>query len=156
MRRVLMMLLVFGSATPAMAQTDPMSLNAPAARDCRPFDTPPLVNVTMRDGRRVRGTLTCLGNEAELVTGGKLSRMPVEAIAKIAEPRDPVWDGPVIGAAVGAAVWALCGTGCDNGHMARATVASALVGLVIDAARSSNKTIYRGSRLSSIGVRLRF
>jgi hypothetical protein len=154
MRRVLMMLLVVGSATPAMAQMAP-TLDAPAARDCRPFNTPPLVNVTMRDGRRVRGTLTCFGNEAELLTEGKLSRLPLDAIAKIAEPRDPVWEGPVIGAAVGAGLWAFCGTGCDNAHMARATVVSALVGLAIDAVSSRNKTIYKG-RSPAIGFSLRF
>jgi hypothetical protein len=151
---VLTMLLV---SAPAWAQsTAQAGAPQPASRECQPFDTPPFVNVTLRDGHRLRGTLTCLGNDAELVTDGKLSRTPLTDVVKIAEPRDPVWEGPVVGAALGAIFWALCGSGCDNGYMLRATADYALLGLVIDAATSNNKTIYKANRSPALAVRFRF
>ena len=154
MRRLLLLPVLVALATPAFAQST--STLAPVIPDCRPFDKPPLVNVQMRDGRTLRATLTCLGAEAELVTNGTLSRTPIAAIAKISEPRDAVWDGPVIGAGFGVLMWALCGSGCDAGYMARATADYALLGLVIDAATSQNKTIYKAARAPALSFRLRF
>ena len=139
------------------ATTEPAApATSPAGTACRRFDTPPLVIVTMRNGSRLRGTLTCLGDELELATGGRLSRTPLEAVAKIAEPRDSMWDGAVIGAGVGAFVWALCGRDCDSGYMARATLDYALLGLVIDAATRHNKTIYTGNARPALSFRVRF
>jgi hypothetical protein len=157
MRRLLLLLVLVGLATPAFAQTTPTtgSPNA-AAGECRPFDEPPLVIVTLRDGRKLRGTLTCLGNEAELASEGKLSRTPLASVAKIAEPRDPVWDGPVIGAGLGLLMWAICGSGCDHAYMARATADYALMGLVLDAATAKNKTIYKASRAPALSFSVRF
>jgi hypothetical protein len=163
MRHVLILfvsavILVVGA--PARAQTAavdyPPSAITPAAAPCRPYDTPPFVIVTMRDGRRLRGTLMCLGDHVELASGGKLSRTPLEAVAKIAEPRDPVWEGPVVGAALGGLFWALCGSDCDTGYMLRATADYALIGLVLDAATSNNKTIYKGGARPSLSFRFRF
>jgi hypothetical protein len=111
----------------------------------------------MVDGSRLHGTLTCLGDNVELASGGKLSRMPLAGVARIAEPRDPVWEGPAVGAALGALFWALCGSGCDNGYMLRATGEYALLGLVIDAATSNNKTIYKtNARSPALSFRVRF
>ena len=163
MRHVLILfvaavILVVGA--PARAQTaavdDPPSAITPAAAPCRAYDTPPFVIVTMRDGRQLRGTLMCLGDHVELASGGKLSRTPLEAVEKIAEPRDPVWEGPVVGAALGGLFWALCGSDCDAGYMLRATADYALIGLVVDAATSSNKTIYKGGPRPSLSFRFRF
>ena len=123
---------------------------------CRPFDAPPLVVVTMRDGDRLHGTLTCLGSYAELVTEGKLTRTPLADVTKIAEPRDSIWNGPFIGAGFGALMWALCGRDCDSGYMARATLDYALLGLVVDAASSHNKTIYKAARGPGLSFRVRF
>jgi CheY-like chemotaxis protein len=97
-------------------------------------------------------------HSVELASGGKLSRTPLEAVAKIAEPRDPVWEGPVVGAALGGLFWALCGSGCDAGYMLRATADYALIGLVLDAATSTNKTIYKGGAGArpSLSFRFRF
>jgi len=157
MRRALMMLMILIAGAPAWAQSAQPNSAPLAASDCRPFDAPPFVVVTTRDGQKLRGTLTCLGNDAELVSEGKLSRTPLADVAKIAEPRDPVWEGPVIGAGLGALMWALCGGGCDNGYMARATLDYALLGLVIDAASSNNKTIYRANlRSPALSFRVRF
>lgn len=157
MRMNLCILAMLLAAAPASAQSAPQTVPQRASTsDCRPFDTPPLVVMTMVDGRRLRGTLTCLGNEAELVTQGKLSRTPLADVAKIAEPRDAIWEGPVIGAGLGALAWALCNGNCDNGYMARATLYYALLGLVVDAATSSNKTIYTGSRAPALSFRVRF
>lgn len=156
MRRLLALVLVLGLAAPAWAQSPSSAAPPPTAPECRAFDKPPLVNVQMRDGRTLRATLTCLGAEAELVTNGKLSHTPVADILKISEPRDAVWDGPVIGAGFGLLMWALCGSDCDAGYMARATADYALLGLVIDAATSQNKTIYRGARAPALSFRVRF
>jgi len=158
-RHLLITLLVVGVTAPAWAQTDPAQAapsGAPAVRDCRPFDAPPFVNVTMRDGRKLRGTLTCLGQDAELAIGGKLSRLPLVDVKKIAEPRDPVWEGPFVGAALGAVFWALCGSGCNSGDMARATAYYTLIGLVVDTATSNNKTIYKSAPAPALSFRLRF
>ena len=158
MRTNILMLTILLVGAPAWAQsaTSAAASQAPATRQCRPFDAPPFVIVTMRDGQKLRGTLTCLGDDAELASGGKLSRTPLEAVAKIAEPRDPVWEGPVVGAALGGLFWALCGSGCDAGYMLRATADYALIGLVLDAATSNNKTIYKGSARPSLSFRVRF
>ena len=158
MRTNVLLLVMLLVSLPASAQSvTPQSGTPAAGPECRPFDTPPLVVMTMTDGRRVRGTLTCLGNEAELVTGGRLSRMPLSNVAKIAEPRDPVWEGPVIGAGLGVLFWALCGSGCDDAYMARATIDYALIGLLLDAASSNNKTIYRGGGPApALSFRVRF
>ena len=157
MRRFLLLPVLLGLATPAFAQTTQTTTSQnPAVSQCRPFDEPPLVIVTLRDGRKLRATLTCLGQDAEFVSNGNLSRTPLASIAKIAEPRDPVWEGPVIGAGVGALMWAICGRGCDSAYMARATVDYALLGLVIDAATSNNKTIYKASRGPALSFRIRF
>jgi hypothetical protein len=156
MRKALMMLMMLLISAPAWAQSAVQETAPPAAHECRPFDAPPLVVVTMRDGSRLRGTLTCLGDDAELVTGGRLSRTPLADVAKIAEPRDPLWEGPVVGAALGALFWALCGSDCDSGYMLRATADYALIGLVLDAATSHNKTIYKGSARPSLSFRVRF
>ena len=154
MRRLLLLTFLVAVATPAFAQpTQPLGS---VISECRPFDKPPLVNVEMRDGRTLHATLTCLGAEAELVTNGKLSRTPIAEIAKISEPRDAVWDGPVIGAGFGLLMWALCGSGCDAGYMARATADYALLGFVIDAATSHNKTIYKAARAPALSFRVRF
>ena len=154
MRRLFLVPVLVALAAPAFAQSTPTPV--PVTAECRPFDKPPLVNVQMRDGRTLRATLTCLGAEAELVTNGRLSRTPIADIAKISEPRDAVWDGPVIGAGLGVLMWALCGSGCDAGYMARATVDYALLGLVIDAATSQNKTIYKAGRAPALSFRVRF
>ena len=154
MRRLFLVPVLVALAAPAFAQSTPTPV--PVTAECRAFDKPPLVNVQMRDGRTLRATLTCLGAEAELVTNGRLSRTPIADIAKISEPRDAVWDGPVIGAGLGVLMWALCGSGCDAGYMARATVDYALLGLVIDAATSQNKTIYKAARAPSLSFRVRF
>ena len=163
MRHVLILfvaavILVVGA--PAGAQTaaadNPPATTTAAAASCRPFDTPPFVIVTMRDGRRLRGTMLCLGDHVELASGGKLSRTPLDAVAKIAEPRDPVWEGPVVGAALGGLFWALCGSSCDAGYMLRATADYALIGLVLDAATSNNKTFYQGGPRPSLSFRVRF
>lgn len=159
MRHLLMTVLIVGLTAAAWAQTDPAhdaASGGPAARDCRPFDAPPFVNVTMRDGTRLRGTLTCLGADAELATGGKLSRLPLVDVRKIAEPRDPVWEGPFVGAALGALFWALCGSGCDSGEMARATAYYTLIGLAVDVATSDNKTIYKGGPAPALSFSVRF
>ena len=154
MRRLFLLPVLFALATPAFAQS--ISSPVPVGSECRPFDKPPLVNVQMRDGRTLHATLTCLGAEAELVTNGNVSRTPIADIAKISEPRDAIWDGPVIGAGLGVLMWALCGSGCDAGYMARATVDYALLGLVIDAATSKNETIYKAARAPALVFRLRF
>ena len=139
-------------ATPSTTQ-----VTAAAANPCRPFDSPPDVVVTMRDGQSLRGTLLCLGDEVELATQGQLSRTPMSMVKRIAEPRDPVWDGPVVGAALGGLIWALCRGNCDDGYMLRATVDYALVGLVMDAAMSNNKTIYKANlRSPALAFRFRF
>jgi hypothetical protein len=163
MRHVLILSVALGilaAGAPLRAQTaaadQPSSAITAAGAPCRPYDTPPFVVVTMRDGRRLRGTLMCLGDHVELASGGKLSRTPLEAVAKIAEPRDPVWEGPVVGAALGGLFWALCGSGCDTGYMLRATADYALIGLVVDAATSNNKTIYKGGARPSLSFRFRF
>lgn len=156
MRTVLSVLMFGVMSSSAWAQPASPQPAAQPAIDCRPFDKPPLVNVQMGDGRTLHATLTCLGAEAELLTSGKLSRTPIAEIAKISEPRDAVWDGPVIGAGLGVLMWALCSGGCDAGYMARATVDYALLGLVIDAATSHNKTIYKASRGPALSFRVRF
>jgi hypothetical protein len=163
MRHVLILfvatvILVCGA--PAGAQTaaadNPPATTTAAAASCRPFDTPPFVIVTMRDGSRLRGTMLCLGSDVELATGGKLSRTPLDVVAKISEPRDPIWEGPVVGAALGGLFWALCGSGCDAGYMLRATADYALIGLVMDATTSNNKTFYKGGPRPSLSFRVRF
>lgn len=159
MRTSMLTLTILLVGAPAWAQsaTSDAASQAPATRQCRPFDAPPFVVVTMRDGHKLHGTLTCLGDDAELASGGKLSRTPLEAVAKIAEPRDPVWEGPVVGAALGGLFWALCGSGCDTGYMLRATADYALIGLVVDAATSNNKTIYKMNvRSPGLSFRVRF
>ena len=111
-------------------------------------DAPPSVVVTMRDGQSLHGTLMCLGDEVELATQGRLTRMPLSEVRGIAEPRDPIWNGAAVGAAVGALAWALCDGGCDNGYMLRAMASYTMLGLVIDSATSNNKTIYKANRRS--------
>jgi hypothetical protein len=159
MRTRILVMVILSLSAPLHAQsttTDVIPANAALVDRCRRFDSPPSVVVTMRDGTSLVGTLMCLGDEVELASGGKLSRTPLEAVAKIAEPRDPVWEGPVVGAALGGLFWALCGSGCDAGYMLRATADYALIGLVVDAATSSNKTIYKGGARPSLSFRFRF
>ena len=160
MRTSILAMVILSLSAPLHAQstsTEVIRANAAPVDQCRRFDSPPAVVVTMRDGQRLRGTLMCLGDEVELATGGKLSRSPLSDVSRIAEPRDPVWDGAIKGAAMGAIFWALCGRGCDSSYMARATADYALLGLVIDAATSNNKTIYKANiRSPAISFRLRF
>ncbi len=156
---ILLMVILFLSA-PVHAQSTSTEATPPIAASvdqCRRFDSPPAVVVTMRDGKSLRGTLMCIGDEVELATQGQLSRTPLSEVKRIAEPRDPIWEGPVVGAAIGGLIWALCGGGCDNGYMLRATVDYALVGLVMDAAMSNNKTIYKANlRSPALAFRFRF
>jgi hypothetical protein len=157
MRAINLAIVILLLAAPLHAQSRTADAPlTPSVERCRPFDAPPFVIMTLRDGRKLRGTLTCLGDEAELASEGKLSRTSLTTVAKIAEPRDPIWDGPVIGAGFGALMWAICGRGCDGAYMARATVDYALMGLVIDAATSHNKTIYKASRSPALSFRIRF
>ena len=129
MRHVLILfvaavILVVGA--PAGAQTaaadDPPTTSYAAAASCRPFDTPPFVIVTMRDGSAAaRNDVVPWRRCRSWRSGGKLSRTPLDVVEKIAEPRDPIWEGPVVGAALGGLFWALCGSDCDAGYMLRAT-----------------------------------
>jgi hypothetical protein len=51
--------------------------------------------------------------------------------------------------------WAFCGGGCDSGYMLKATGYYTMLGLVVDAAKSNNKTIYKAN-LRSPGLSFRF
>ncbi len=63
----------------------------------------------------------------------------------------------MVGAALGGLFWALCGSGCDTGYMLRATADYALIGLVVDAATSNNKTFYKMNvRSPGLSFRVRF
>ena len=163
MRHVLILfvaavILVVGA--PARAQTaavdDPPSAITPAAAPCRAYDTPPFVDCHHARRKPAARNADVPWRPRGAASGGKLSRTPLEAVAKIAEPRDPVWEGPVVGAALGGLFWALCGSGCDAGYMLRATADYALIGLVLDAATSNNKTIYKGGPRPSLSFRVRF
>jgi len=122
---------------------------------CRRFDRPPSVNVKLRNGNSFHGTLLCLGDEVQVAVAGRVSRTPLADIVRIAEPRDPVWDGTAVGAAIGAFIWAICNGACDSGYMLRTTFYYSMLGLALDAASSRNTTIYRSS-LRSPGVAFRF
>src|SRR5258706_10462541 len=118
MRKSILLMVIVSLSTSAHAQSTGTEATAPTAvsvNRCQRFDSPLDVVVTLRDGQSMRGTLMCLGDEVEVLTRGQLSRTPLSEVKQIAEPRDPIWDGPVVGAAVGALIWALCGADCNRG-----------------------------------------
>ena len=160
MRKSILLMVILSLSASAHAQSTGTEATAPTAASvdrCRRFDSPPDVVVTLRDGQSWRGTLMCLGDEVEVATRGQLSRTPLSEVKQIAEPRDPIWEGPVIGAAAGALIWAVCGGDCDSGEMLRTTAYYTIFGLVMDALISHNKTIYKANlRSPAVALRFRF
>ena len=160
MRTSVLVMVLLCVCAPLQAQsvtTEPAQPTAQLIDRCRQFDTPPSVVVTTRDGKSLRGTLMCLGDEVELATQGHVSRTPLSEVKRIAEPRDPIWTGAAVGAALGGLFWALCEGNCDNGYMLRATIDYALVGLALDASISNNKTIYKANlRSPALSFHFRF
>ena len=159
MRMILVVFAINLAGVSAWAQSAPEELAPalqPGASACRPFDAPPLVNVRLRDGSTLRGTLTCLGAYAELLSEGTLSRTALSGVTRITEPKDPLWNGAAIGATLGALIWLSCGGDCDGAVMTRLTAEYALVGLVLDSAITNNKTIYKAARRPTVSFRLRF
>jgi len=109
--------------------------------------------ITLASGDQIRGAYQELGDQELLVTVEGASRaLPKSGITKIttAERRTgPLWNGPVIGAAVGGGLAGIVAAGLhDTGGGAAAGIAlSALIGagigLGIDAAYQTRITLYK-------------
>lgn len=120
--------------------------------------------------REIEGYLSELRPQsAVLLIDDRLLELPLDTIARIRTARDSVWNGAIIGAAIGG-VWCafVCGQGLDSGGQLPLAVLSTVgfwgaVGAGIDALHSGRETIYqRPSPVmaarpgAALSVRIRF
>jgi hypothetical protein len=116
------------------------------------------VAVRMMDGTTLHGTLLCLGKDDLVLSGDSISKYSLDAVREIVRPADPVWDGAVKGAAVGAIILALCGGECANEYLLRAMVGYAAFGAILDGVDTHRAVLYRPGepRRVAANVRWRF
>jgi len=108
--------------------------------------------ITLLSGEEIRGAYQEVGAEALLVTVGGASRdLPKSGIAKIttADRRTgPLWNGPVIGAAIGGGIPLIAAAGVEHPDGIEivalfGALIGAGIGLGIDAAYQTRITLYK-------------
>jgi hypothetical protein len=148
--RTLLLIGMLAVSSSAWAQSPP-----PAA-ECWPTNHIDKVVVQMADGTTRRGSLLCLGlEEMTLVDKSAVGRFRLADVRRIRKAPDAVWDGAVIGAAIGLIPLVF---GCPAECVLRTAGAYGLVGLVIDAVNSNMDTVYRpaAGKRAAVGFRVRF
>jgi hypothetical protein len=126
--------------------------------ECHSISPSEKVVVTKTEGYDIRGMLLCM-SEREIVIAeqGRISRYPLEDIQRIRKPRDPVWNGAAIGAAIPLIFWAVLCHECPAEPMLKASLTYGLVGLTVDALRTGPRDVYTGGGpKASIAWRVRF
>jgi hypothetical protein len=133
------------------------STEPPDPNRCYPI-APARVDVRLKDGTTTRGTIVCLGPELTVLTGGaKVTALRMSDVTRIAKPADPIWDGALKGAAVGAAVLLFCAGDCSASVAFRAIGAYSLAGALIDSVDSHTDVLYQNrSKGISLGYRWKF
>ena len=142
---------VFMSGLVALGQSTPAAAQAPAVQ-IQPGD-----RVEVRDDRQsIRGRLDELTtDEVVLLTEASRVRLPLSAVQRIDRVGDPLWNGTLIGAAIGGgSAMAAMARACSNTNCAdssanldpRLTLLGSLigagVGAIIDASITGRKTVY--------------
>lgn len=125
---------------------------------CHAISPSEKVIVTKTEGNDIRGTLLCIG-EREIVIAekGQVSRYPLGDIQRIRKPRDPVWNGAAIGAAIPLIFWAVLCHECPAEPMLKASLAYGLIGLTVDALHPRPREVYTGGGVkASLAWRIRF
>ena len=125
---------------------------------CHAISPSEKVIVTKVEGYDIRGTLLCIG-EREIVIAeqGQVSRYPLADIQRIRKPRDPVWNGAAIGAAIPLIFWAVLCHECPAEPMLKASLTYGLIGLTVDALRTGPREVYTGGGVkASLAWRIRF
>jgi len=112
--------------------------------------------VQMADGSTRRGTLLCLGTEdLTLAEQSAVGRFRLADVRRIRKAPDAIWDGALIGAAIGVIPLVF---GCPAECVLRVAGAYGLLGLAVDAISSNMDTIYRptAGKRAAVGFRVRF
>jgi hypothetical protein len=125
---------------------------------CHTISPSESVIVTRTEGDDIKGMLLCMSErEVVIAEQGQVSRYPLERIQRIRKPRDPVWNGAAIGAAIPLIFWAVLCHECNAEPMLRASVTYGLIGLTVDALRTGPREVYTGpGKSAAIGWRIRF
>ena len=144
---------LFMSGLLALGQATPPDVQPPAVQ-LQPGD-----RVEVRDDRQsIRGRLDELTtDEVVLLTEASRVRLPLSAVQRIDRVGDPLWNGTLIGAAIGGgSAIAAMARACSNTNCAdtsanldpRLTLIGSLigagVGAIIDASITGRKTVYPG------------
>ena len=116
------------------------------------------VIVTKVEGYDIRGMLLCISErEVVIAEQGQVSRYPLGDIQRIRKPRDPVWNGAAIGAAIPLIFWAVLCHDCPAEPMLKASLTYGLIGLTVDALRTGPRDVYSGpGKSASLAWRIRF
>jgi hypothetical protein len=125
---------------------------------CHAISPSEKVIVTKTEGHDIRGTLLCMSErEVVIAEQGQVSRYPLENIQRIRKPRDPVWNGAAIGAAIPLIFWAVLCHECGAEPMLKASLTYGLIGLTVDALRTGPRDVYTGGGpKASVAWRVRF
>jgi hypothetical protein len=146
---VLMLVMLAIGAAPASAQE---------IDNCHPISPSESVIVTRTEGDDIKGMLLCISQrEVVIAEQGQVSRYPLEHIQRIRKPRDPVWNGAAIGAAIPLIFWAVLCHECNAEPMLKASLTYGLIGLTVDALRTGPRDVYAGpGKSASFAWRIRF
>jgi hypothetical protein len=114
------------------------------------------VYVLDSSARETAGTFAKVSQSSlELLVDGQIREIPLSDVREIARRGDPLWNGALIGAAVGGGLTALaCGNECTTGERVGVIVTSALiwgaVGMGIDALIHGRTVVYRATPLKTV------
>ena len=108
------------------------------------------VAVTMKAGDRLKGTLICVDDDVVVLgDGARIRRLPLGDVRRIVKPRDAIWNGLAIGAAIGLLGGVMtygeakyAPGGRDETYVLAPMAVYALIGAGIDALHGSSWTIY--------------
>jgi len=129
----------------------------PDQAHCYPV-APARVDVRLKDGTTTRGMIVCLGPDEAVLTGeGRVTTFRMSDVTRIAKPADPIWDGALKGAAVGAALLLFCAGDCSASVALRAIGSYSLAGALIDFVDPHTDVLYQNrSRAMYVGYRWKF
>jgi hypothetical protein len=157
--RIMAALLLLSVAIPRQASAQQLP-SGPSEADAECLAVSPTSQVVVDTwaGPTLRGTLMCLSaDNAWLLQGGGLSKLPLDRIHRIRTIADPVWDGAVKGAVIPLILWAVLCRDCQAEPMLKASLTYGLIGLVSDALETHRKTLYEsGGRSVSFNWGFRF
>jgi hypothetical protein len=130
---------------------------------------PGRVAVTMKAGERLKGTLICVDRDLVVLGDGeRIHNLPLADVTSIVKPRDSLWNGIAIGAAVGLLAGVMtygeaqyAPGGRDASYVLAPAAVYAAIGAAVDALHGSSWTIYAAAPRNTanapmLGARVRF